>query len=222
MVSAKSSSSEAIYNPSVKSTALGAVGLALSGHRAAAEAAAKWVSRYQVTAEYAGTGNPETGEHTPPEDVIGAFLSDEAALRKALVSGVGSSNAHGKSPKRAHRRRMRCWRSRRSGPTPNRRVRRQAVGAKFRLRAQPQADVPHRLASGPGHVARNTTRCSTARMQALHLDGLGGPACGLWRQWADPRSGLGSALTIASRLLGVAGAGEVVRATGGAGSSSRW
>ncbi|HTC73534.1 MAG TPA: choice-of-anchor D domain-containing protein, partial [Solirubrobacteraceae bacterium] len=80
---------------SVKSTALGAVGLALSGEQAAAEGAAEWVSRYQVTAEYAGTGNPETGEQTPAEDVIGAFLPSEAALRTALVSGVGSSNAHG-------------------------------------------------------------------------------------------------------------------------------
>jgi hypothetical protein len=83
------------YDPSVKSTGLGAVGLALSGRQAAAERAAKWGSRYQVTAEYAGIGNPATGEHTPAEDVIGAFLPGEAALRNALISGVGSDNRHG-------------------------------------------------------------------------------------------------------------------------------
>jgi hypothetical protein len=83
------------YDPSVKSTGLGAVGLALSGRQAAAELAARWVSRYQVTAEYAGIGNPATGEHTPAEDVIGAFLPGEAALRNALISGVGSDNRHG-------------------------------------------------------------------------------------------------------------------------------
>lgn len=83
------------YDPSVKSTGLGAVGLALSGRQAAAELAAKWVSRYQVTAEYAGIGNPATGEHTPAEDVIGAFLPGEAALRNALAFGVGSDNRHG-------------------------------------------------------------------------------------------------------------------------------
>jgi hypothetical protein len=83
------------YDPSVKSTGLGAVGLALSGRQAAAELAARWVSRYQVTAEYAGIGNPATGEHTPAEDVIGAFLPGEAALRNALAFGVGSDNRHG-------------------------------------------------------------------------------------------------------------------------------
>jgi hypothetical protein len=88
-------STSPVYDPSVKSTGLGAVGLALSGRRAAAERAAKWVSRYQVTAEYAGIGNPATGEHTPAEGVIGAFLPSEAALRNALISGVGSNNRHG-------------------------------------------------------------------------------------------------------------------------------
>ncbi|MGP0100225.1 MAG: choice-of-anchor D domain-containing protein [Solirubrobacteraceae bacterium] len=87
-------SASPVYDPSVKSTALGAVGLALSGRQAAAERAAKWVTRYQVTAEYAGIGNPATGEHTPAEDVIGAFLPGEAALRNALAHGVGS-NSHG-------------------------------------------------------------------------------------------------------------------------------
>jgi hypothetical protein len=82
------------YDPSVKSTGLGAAGLALSGRQAAAELAASWVSRYQVTAEYAGIGNPATGEHTPAEKVIGAFLPSEAALRNALAFGVGSNN-HG-------------------------------------------------------------------------------------------------------------------------------
>jgi hypothetical protein len=83
------------FDPDVESTALGAVGLALSGRHAAAERAAKWVSRYQVTAEYAGIGNPATGEHTPAEDVIGAFLPGEAALRNALAYGVGSDNSYG-------------------------------------------------------------------------------------------------------------------------------
>jgi hypothetical protein len=81
--------------PNVESTALAAVGLALTGHQAAGERAAKWVSSYQVTAEYAGVGNPETGEHTPAEDVIGAFLPNEAALRNALAFGVASSSVHG-------------------------------------------------------------------------------------------------------------------------------
>ncbi len=81
--------------PNVKSTALGAVALALSGRQPAAERAAKWVSRYQVTAEYAGRGNPETDEKTPAEGVIGAFLPGEAALRNALAYGVGSDNRHG-------------------------------------------------------------------------------------------------------------------------------
>jgi hypothetical protein len=83
-----------VEDPSVKSTALGAVGLALSGRGAAAEHAAKWVSQFQVTAEYAGSGNPGTGEHTPAEDVIGAFLPSESALRSALAYGV-KTNAYG-------------------------------------------------------------------------------------------------------------------------------
>ncbi len=88
-------SSSPVFNPNVESTALGAVGLALSSRQAAAERASQWVSRYQVTAEYAGIGNPETGEHTPAEDVIGAFLPSEAALRNALAFGVGSDNRYG-------------------------------------------------------------------------------------------------------------------------------
>jgi hypothetical protein len=80
---------------SFESTALGAVGLALAGLEEQAELAAKWVSRYQVTAEYAGGGDPETGEHTPAEDVIGAFLPSEAKLRAALLEGVGSDRRHG-------------------------------------------------------------------------------------------------------------------------------
>jgi hypothetical protein len=74
--------------PDVESTALGAVGLALSGRPAAGERAARWVSRYQVTAEYAGEGNLKAGEHTPAEDLIGAFLPSEALLRNALASGL--------------------------------------------------------------------------------------------------------------------------------------
>lgn len=77
--------------PGVESTALGAVGLALSGRPAAGERAARWASRYQVTAEYAGEGNLEAGEHTPAEDLIGAFLPSEALLRNALASGLTPS-----------------------------------------------------------------------------------------------------------------------------------
>jgi hypothetical protein len=83
-----------VDDPSVKSTALGAVGLALSGRQTAAELAAKRVSQFQVTAEYAGTGDPDTGEQTPAEDVIGAFLPSESALRGALAYGV-KTNAYG-------------------------------------------------------------------------------------------------------------------------------
>jgi hypothetical protein len=77
--------------PDVESTALGAVGLALTGRPAAGERAARWVSRYQVTAEYAGEGDLEAGEHTPAEDLIGAFLPSEALLRNALASGLAPS-----------------------------------------------------------------------------------------------------------------------------------
>ncbi len=79
---------EPVFNPTVVSTALGAAGLALAGRQASAERAARWVSRYQVTAEYAGVGNREIGEETPAEDLIGAFLPNEAALRTALAFGV--------------------------------------------------------------------------------------------------------------------------------------
>jgi hypothetical protein len=77
--------------PDVESTALGAVGLVLTGRPAAGERAARWASRYQVTAEYAGEGNLEAGEHTPAEDLIGAFLPSEALLRNALASGLTPS-----------------------------------------------------------------------------------------------------------------------------------
>jgi hypothetical protein len=86
---------EPVFRPDVESTGLGAVGLALTGRQAAGERAARWVSRYQVTAEYAGEGNKETNEHTPAEDVIGAFLPSEAALSAALVSGVDEDNPFG-------------------------------------------------------------------------------------------------------------------------------
>ncbi len=75
------------YAPTVESTAQGAVGLALAGDRQAAERAAKWVSQYQVTAEYAGHGNTEAGEHTPAEALIGAFMPSEGALKEALIYG---------------------------------------------------------------------------------------------------------------------------------------
>jgi hypothetical protein len=84
--------------PTFASTAAGAVGLALAGEDAAAEAAAKWVSRFQVTAEYAGTPDPVTGEPGPAEGLIGAFLDSEADLRKAFVGGILSSSEHGPYP----------------------------------------------------------------------------------------------------------------------------
>jgi hypothetical protein len=77
--------------PTIESTALGAIGLALTGHNPEAVSAAKWVSRYQITAEYAGTGAPETGEHTPAEALIGAFTEDEGALKEALAHGIHPS-----------------------------------------------------------------------------------------------------------------------------------
>ncbi len=87
--------------PTIESTAMGAVGLALIGHldndamdSEAAQRAAKWVTPYQITAEYAGTGNPETGEHTSAEALIGAFTEEEGALKEALINGIPSSE-HG-------------------------------------------------------------------------------------------------------------------------------
>ncbi|HEY2719801.1 MAG TPA: hypothetical protein VGI52_09230, partial [Solirubrobacteraceae bacterium] len=79
---------EPVFDPTVVSTALGAAGLALAGRQASAERAARWVSRYQVTAEFAGVGNRELGEGTPAEDLIGSFLPNEAALRTALAFGL--------------------------------------------------------------------------------------------------------------------------------------
>lgn len=86
----KRESREPVYDPSVESTALAAVGLALAGDHEAAQQAAKWVSQYQITAEYAGIGNPEAGQHTPAESAIGAFLPGEAALRNALAYGIAT------------------------------------------------------------------------------------------------------------------------------------
>jgi hypothetical protein len=82
-------------DPTIESTALGAIGLTLTGHSEAAEHAAKWLSRYQITAEYAGIGDPETGEHTPAEGVIGAFTDGEGALKEALSYGIHSSEQYG-------------------------------------------------------------------------------------------------------------------------------
>jgi hypothetical protein len=81
--------------PTSESTGLGAVGLALTGHSAAAQRAAKWATPYQITAEYPGEGDPETGEHTPAEDLIGAFTEDEGALKEALLDGISSSEEYG-------------------------------------------------------------------------------------------------------------------------------
>jgi hypothetical protein len=73
--------------PKLESTAQGAVGLALAGDRQAAERGARWVSQYQVTAEYAGHGDVQAGEHTPAEELIGAFAPSEGALKEALAYG---------------------------------------------------------------------------------------------------------------------------------------
>jgi hypothetical protein len=81
--------------PTNESTGLGAVGLALTGHSAAAQRAAKWATPYQITAEYAGVGDRETGEHTPAEALIGAFTEDEGALKEALLNGISSSEEYG-------------------------------------------------------------------------------------------------------------------------------
>jgi hypothetical protein len=78
---------EPITDPTVLSTSQGALGLALAGRHAAAERAAKWVSSYQVTAEYAGHGDIEAGEHTPAETLIGAFTPSEGALEEVLTYG---------------------------------------------------------------------------------------------------------------------------------------
>ena len=84
--------------PTFASAAAGAVGLALAGEDAAAEAAAKRVSRFQVTPEYAGTPDPITGEPGPAEGLIGAFLGSEGDLRTALVGGLAASTEHGPYP----------------------------------------------------------------------------------------------------------------------------
>jgi hypothetical protein len=76
------------YDPSLASTAEGALGLGLAGHSEAAERAAKWVSRYQVTAEYAGTPDPVTNEPAPAEDLIGAFGEDKDTLKEMLAYGL--------------------------------------------------------------------------------------------------------------------------------------
>jgi hypothetical protein len=202
---------------SVESTALGAVGLALSGHQAAAERAAKWVSRYQVTAEYAGIGNPETGEKTPAEDVIGAFLPNELDLRTALVSGVGSPSAHG-----------RFFEAR--APTADALLALTTVGPYAQPSGPPSAggtEVP-----GPGTTTGSTSlggsqgllgsrSTSPILVQALRLDGLGSGRGLVGVSWRVLETGVGlGSWAISSKLLGVNGAGEVVRATGATGSSS--
>jgi hypothetical protein len=201
----------------VESTALGVVGLALGGHQAAAERAAKWVSRYQVTAEYAGTGNPETGEETPAEDVIGAFLPNEVDLRTALVAGVGSPSTHGK-----------FFEAR--APTADALLALTTVGPY----AQPSSPPPGAGNEVPGpDTTTGTTSlggsqgvlgsrsASPILVQALRLDGLGVERGLVGVSWRILEAGAGlRSWTISSRLLGVHGAGEVVRATGDVGSSS--
>ncbi len=208
--------SEKVDDPSVKSTALGAVGLALAGRQAAAELAAKWVSRYQVTAEYAGTGNPETGEHTPAEDVIGAFLPGEAALREALAYGVKSNN-YGLYFEAQE-------------PTIDALLALVTVGPYARPENPPPSGGPE----GPGQSAGTGTTssegsqevlgshsASPVRVQTPRLDGRGADRGLVGVSWRVLDSGPGlSSWTISSRTLGVAGAGYVVRATGSARATS--
>ncbi len=82
--------------PTLELTAGGAVALALAGHAEAAEKAAKWVSRHQLTAEYVGTPDPVTGEPAPAEPLIGAFLPEEGEMRNAILNGLSPNPApHG-------------------------------------------------------------------------------------------------------------------------------
>jgi len=81
---------EGIAQPTFPVAARAAVGLGLAGRGAAAERAAKLVSRYQVTAEYAGAPDLLTGEPAPAEPLVGAFLGEETALKAALAYGLSS------------------------------------------------------------------------------------------------------------------------------------
>ncbi len=199
-------SASSVYDPSVKSTGLGAVGLALSGRRAAAEWAAKWVSRYQVTAEYAGTGNPAIGEHTPAEDVIGAFLPSEAALRSALISGVGSNNRHGLYFEAQL-------------PTADALLALASAGPYPRDEGEPEVETPGGEATSSGQNGSQevlgSRTASATRVQTPVLDGLGAGQGLVGVSWRilEPGAGL-SSWTIASQTLGVSGAGYVTRASG--------
>jgi hypothetical protein len=204
-------STSSVYDPSVKSTGLGAVGLVLSGRRAPAERAAKWVSRYQVTAEYAGIGNPAIGEHTPAEDVIGAFLPSEAALRNALISGVGSNNRHGLYFEAQL-------------PTTDALLALASVGPYApRDEGEPEVQAPGGEVTNSGQNGSpqgsqevlGSRTASATRVQTPVLDGLGvgqGLVGVSWRI-LEPGAGL-SSWTIASQTLGVSGAGYVTRASG--------
>jgi hypothetical protein len=93
-------SASASFNPTLESTAAGAVGLALTGRAAAAERATKWVSRFQVTPEYAGSPDPGSGDQPPAYPLIGAFLTDENGLRNAIVTGLAPLFAEAQPPTR--------------------------------------------------------------------------------------------------------------------------
>jgi hypothetical protein len=88
----------AANGPTFESTAVGAVGLALAGRASAAEAAAKWVTRYQVTAEYVGAPDPVTWEPPPGDAVLGAFLPTESSLRNAVNLGIPSPYDEAQEP----------------------------------------------------------------------------------------------------------------------------
>jgi hypothetical protein len=207
-----------VFDPDVESTALGAVGLALSGRHAAAERAAQWVSRYQVTAEYAGIGNPETDEHTPAEDVIGAFLPSEAALRSALAFGVGSNNRDGPYAEAQL-------------PTIDALLALVTAGPYGPGTGEPE---PEPEPTNPGQKGGSESPAQTGtqevlgsriasppRVQTPHLDGLGAGRglVGVSWQVLEGADDLRS-WTISSQALGVAGAGYVSRATGGASTTA--
>jgi hypothetical protein len=209
-------STSSVYDPSVKSTGLGAAGLALSGRRPAAERAAKWVSRYQVTAEYAGIGNPATGEHTPAEDVIGAFLPSEAALRNALAFGVGSNNRHGLYAEAQL-------------PTTDALLALVAAGPYSSPESEPEVKKSGNEETKPGQKGApeasqgvlGSRTASAPRVQTPRLDGLGTGQGLVGVSWRILEPGVGlSSWTISSQTLGVSGAGHVTRASGAASATS--
>lgn len=71
-----------LYAPTVATTGAAALALALAGRQEAAERAARWVSRYQVTSADAGTE-----ADAPGAPYVGAVMPNLDALRDAIVNG---------------------------------------------------------------------------------------------------------------------------------------